>query len=88
MNEAETSTTHSSAAKLMNPIYHMDPYLSTIQIGFALIGIPLNLLVAGTIVFNRQLQANQNIAWLGCGFANIFYLSSFLIEVTAATGNS
>jgi len=88
MNEAETSTTISSAAKLMNPIYHMDPFLYTIQIGVSLIGIPLNLLVAGTIVFNRQLQANQNIAWLGCGFANVLCLSTFLIEVAAAAGNS
>jgi len=85
MDEAETST-KSSAAK--NAIYHMDPYLFTIQIGFPLIGIPLNLLLAGTIVFNRQLQVNQNIAWLGCGFANVFFLSGFLIEVLAATANN
>ncbi len=84
MNEAGNITISTSAAKLMTPIYHMDPYLSTIHIGFASIGIPLNLLVAGTIAFNRQLQATQNIAWLGIGFANVFTLAGFLVEVAAA----
>ena len=87
MNEAGNSTT-STAANLMNHIHYMDPYLSTIHFCFPLIGIPLNLLLAGTIIFSRQLQANENIAWLGCGFANVFYLSGFLVEVAAGGNHS
>lgn len=45
----------SLATELMNPLYYMDPYVFTIKIGFPLIGIPINLLVAGTIIFTRQL---------------------------------
>ncbi len=82
MDEADNSTI-SATTKLMIPVHHMDPYLSTIHIGFASIGIPMNLLVAGTIIFTGKLQAPQNIAWLGVGFSNIFVLTGFVVEVLA-----
>lgn len=74
----------SPTTKLMTPLYHMDPYLSAIKVGFTLIGIPMNLLVAGNIIFTRQLRATQNIVWLGCGFSNVSMLFCFLVEVAAA----
>ncbi len=78
----DISTT--SKLQTSSPIHYIDPYLSSIYFTFSLIGIPINLLVAGTIILKRKLQTTQNIAWLGCGFANIFVLSGFLVEVAAA----
>ena len=84
MDSTERIGTLSLTTKLMTPLNYMDPFLSSIKIGFPLIGIPMNMLVAGTIVFNRQLRATQNIAWLGCSFANVLLLLCFLVEVAAA----
>jgi len=84
MNSTTCIGTLSHTAKLMTPLYYMEPYLATIKIGFPVIGIPMNILVAGTIVFNRQLRTTQNIAWLGCSFANVSLLFGFLVEVAAA----
>lgn len=74
----------STIAELMNPINYMNPYVAGIHISFGLIGIPMNFLVAGTIIFTKQLRASQNIAWLGVSFSNVFLLSSYLVEVGAA----
>jgi len=36
---------------LLNPAFYMDEYLTSLHILFAAIGIPLNLTLAGIIIF-------------------------------------
>ncbi len=75
---------NSSLNTLMNPAYYMDDYLSTGYATLAALGVPVNLLVAGPIIFLKRLHSPRNIVWLGVGFSNILFLLSFLLEVAYA----
>jgi len=62
------------ALSLLSPAFFMDEYLTSFHILFAVIGIPLNLLLAGFIIFLERLQSPRNFIWIGIGFSNIFIL--------------
>lgn len=70
-----------SSITLLHPAFYMDNYLPIVYVIFIAFGIPINLLVAGVIIFLKRLHSPRNIIWLGVGFSNIFMLFSFIFEI-------
>lgn len=69
-----------STITLMHPTSYMDNYLPIFYVIFAAFGIPINLTVAGVIIFLKRLHSPRNIIWLGVGFSNILILLGFILE--------
>ena len=80
MNYTSSVEETNFALTLPSPAFFMDEYLTSFQILFAAIGIPLNLLLVGFIIFLERLQSPRNLIWIGIGFSNIFILVGFVLE--------
>ncbi len=66
----------------------MDEYLIFIHVLFAVLGISLNLALAGIIIFVKRLHSPRNLIWLGIGMSNIFILIGFIVEAIFSQMNS
>ncbi len=75
---------NSSLNTFVNPAFYLDEYLSVGYATLAALGIPINLLVAGAIIFQERLHSPRNIIWLGVGFSNVLFLLGFVLDVAYA----
>ena len=68
---------------MLDPAIYLDSYLSISHLITALIGIPLNLIIAVIIIWSKNLRNARNFSWLGIGLSSIFLLLSNLSEFLA-----
>jgi len=63
--------------------FSMDRVTTVLQLIEALIGMPLNVLMAAVIISWRRLHSPRNILWLGSAFSNLFILITNIIKFYA-----
>jgi len=66
---------------ILDPAHYIGNFLLICTTVLTVIGIPINILVIGAIVFIKRLNFPRNIIWIGMGIANIFVLFSRLMLV-------
>lgn len=67
----------------LDPAYYVGDFLYLCQIFLTSIGIPLNLLLVGTIVFLKRLHLQRNLIWIGVRISNVTVLATHLMEYLA-----
>jgi len=75
----ESNTSSISYNHLLDTVHYIDDFLCTWYITFAVIGIPLNLLLIGAILFFTQLHLPRNLTWLGIGLSNVCLLIAYIV---------
>jgi len=71
---------NSGLGTFLNPAFYLDDYVFGGYVIFAAFGIPINLLVVGSIIFFQRFHSPRNFTWLGVGFSNIYVLIGFIID--------
>jgi len=64
----------------LDSAYYIGDFLYVCQLIFVIVGIPLNLLLVGIIVFLKRLHLQRNFIWIGVGISNIAVLATHLME--------
>ena len=78
--ESNTSSSSSiSYDHFLDTVHYIDDFLCAWYITFAVIGIPLNLLLIGVIIFSKQLHLPRNFTWLGIGLSNVCLLAAYIV---------
>lgn len=78
-----TSKDNSSHQWLMDSAVYLSDYLAIYHSITSIVGIALNVTVAGAIISWSRLHMQRNIMWLGVGFSNLLLLIFHLAEVLA-----
>ncbi len=63
---------------LFDAVHYIDDFLYICDLVSVTIGIPLNLVVIGTILLLKRLHLQRNFIWIGIGTSNIIILASHL----------
>ena len=74
--------------EILDIVHYVDNFLSVCHIVPACIGIPVNLLLIGTIVSVKRFHLPRNFAWLGVGISNICLLTSYMVANIVVRLNS
>jgi len=69
---------------ILDSAHHVDSFLFICTTTLAVIGIPINMLVIGAVVFIKILHFPRIISWIVVGISNILVLvSRFMFVITA-----
>jgi len=72
-------TTIDFSINLFDAVHYIDDFLYVSDIISVTIGIPLNLMVIGAILWIKRLHLQRNFIWIGIGTSNITILASHLM---------
>jgi len=71
---------HDLLFSILEAVRSTNHFVSTSYVIFGTIGIPINLVVIGTIIRWRRLHLARNIMWLGVGISNVGILTCHLLR--------
>jgi len=81
LENSPKSSLFDSHQYLFDVVLYIDDVHYVFNIIFALVGIPINLLIMGVIVLFKRFHLPRNFIWLGIGMSNVLILASHLLIV-------
>lgn len=75
---------HFDLKDILDPAHYVDRFLFICTTILTVVGILINMLVIGAIVFFKRLHFPRIVGWIGIGISNVFVLISHLMFVIAA----
>jgi len=85
----EASQPYSDFQNLFDAVHYIDDFLYICDLISVIIGIPLNLVVIGAILWLKRLHLQRNFIWIGIGTSNVTILASHLVtELLVRLGSS